>query len=120
MPTVAVPPATRTHSCDLAYFRSEGTFALICCFFRGGRIKGILRIKRFLFMVSALCERSVFAPPGLRISSLGLRSRSPCQAWQTPAARNRDQCPPGGTDFVCRSPLHPESKGSAQCSKWDN
>src|SRR5580692_8910888 len=25
MPTVAVSPLTRTHSCDLAYFRSEGT-----------------------------------------------------------------------------------------------
>src|SRR5690349_20743605 len=26
MPTVAVSPLTRTHSCDFAYFKSEGTF----------------------------------------------------------------------------------------------
>src|SRR6185436_14251948 len=29
MPTVAVSPDTRTHSCDFAYFRSAGTFELI-------------------------------------------------------------------------------------------
>src|SRR3954454_4920280 len=111
MPTVAVPPATRTHSCDLAYFKSEGTFALICCLFRGGRIKGILRIKSFLFRVSALCERSVFAPPALRISCLAPRFQSPCRVWQTPAAHTPAQCQPEETDSVCRSPPHPASKG---------
>src|SRR6266536_5552349 len=29
MPTVATSPLTRTHSCDLAYFRSAGIFELI-------------------------------------------------------------------------------------------
>src|SRR6266487_1641568 len=29
MPTVAAPPAARTHSWDLAYFKSAGTFELI-------------------------------------------------------------------------------------------
>src|ERR1044071_4290298 len=29
MPTVAVSPETRTHSCDFAYFKSKGTFELI-------------------------------------------------------------------------------------------
>src|SRR6516162_8616523 len=28
MPTVAVSPLTRTHSCDLAYFRSDGTLLI--------------------------------------------------------------------------------------------
>jgi hypothetical protein len=28
MPMVAVSPLTRTHSCDLAYFRSEGTLLI--------------------------------------------------------------------------------------------
>src|ERR1039458_7690046 len=28
MPTVATSPATRTHSCDFAYFKSKGTFAI--------------------------------------------------------------------------------------------
>src|SRR5271169_6286696 len=30
MPTVAVSPLTRTHSCDLAYFRSEGMLLINC------------------------------------------------------------------------------------------
>src|ERR1044071_9017659 len=29
MPTVAVSPLTRTHSCDLAYFKSEGMLLII-------------------------------------------------------------------------------------------
>src|ERR1017187_7336475 len=28
MPTVATLPATRTHSCDFAYFKSEGMFSI--------------------------------------------------------------------------------------------
>src|ERR1700720_838849 len=28
MPTVATSPDTRTHSCDLAYFKSPGTFVM--------------------------------------------------------------------------------------------
>src|SRR5258708_33394907 len=30
MPTVAVSPLTRTHSCDLAYLRSEGMLLINC------------------------------------------------------------------------------------------
>src|ERR1035438_3156202 len=35
MPTVATSPATRTHSCDFAYFKSVGTLAI--CQLRQGR-----------------------------------------------------------------------------------
>src|SRR5258706_11805747 len=30
MPTVATSPATRTHSCDFVYFKSEGTLLINC------------------------------------------------------------------------------------------
>src|SRR5215471_5502420 len=40
MPTVATPPAARTHSCDFAYFKSEGMFA-ICKLSQGLRQRSI-------------------------------------------------------------------------------
>src|ERR1017187_638832 len=45
MPTVAVSPLTRTHSCDLAYFRSEGMLLINCA----ERLRGLRRFTNSFF-----------------------------------------------------------------------
>src|SRR6266513_1444248 len=53
MPTVAVSPLTRTHSCDLAYFRSEGTLLI-------NLLKTHRRLRRWRRFSSQQINRSTF------------------------------------------------------------
>src|SRR5437773_1130372 len=65
MPTVAISPCTRTHSWDLAYFKSEGTLELI--------IQSCLSAA--LCRVNWVCDKLASVRLARRLSSLGSRSQ---------------------------------------------